>query len=63
MDDRNKTEECLWCGTSEARGAVLQPKCNAFGGRSRWVCVDKAACEKRIKSRILMGATDPARRA
>lgn len=53
--ERNKTESCLWCGKSEALGAVLKEKPNCFGGRSRWVCVDSKACEAWIKRQILLG--------
>lgn len=48
---RSKTEECLWCGRSEADGAELTSY--LFGGRlPRHACTDKDACTERIRMRV-----------
>lgn len=60
MSDVPKTSECLWCG---ARGAGMRELCRAFGGNSRptryssvkFECVDRAACDKRIRARMFVG--------
>lgn len=48
---RDKTEACLFCGHSEARGAELKPTAS---GR-RWRCVDDEACTQRCKNNVLKG--------
>lgn len=51
----DKTNECLWCGLSEAMGAKLAARCASFGGRARFTCIDTKACDERICRRILFG--------
>lgn len=51
--DGDKTESCLWCGESEAQGAKLKPyHCTRH---AKFVCIDTAACDERIRLRILLG--------
>lgn len=52
---RDKTESCMWCGGSEALGFKLKEKTPCLAGRSRFVCADNAACEKRIKTALIVG--------
>lgn len=50
-EQRSKTEECLFCGHSEAHGAELKPTAS----ERRWCCVDDAACSRRCKNNVLRG--------
>lgn len=51
--DRLKTEECLWCGASEAHGAQLVRR-----PTGKHECVDREACQRRIDGRIVRGVVE-----
>lgn len=48
MNTRDKTERCMWCGRSEVYG-VMRERLPCVGGRSRFECADRAACDTEIK--------------
>jgi hypothetical protein len=58
-DDRHKTEECLWCGASEATGAVLRPRPRCFGGNGRHECTDAQQCNRNIRSQLIKRGVRP----
>ncbi len=56
----DKTQECIFCGHSQAFGAVLEPCAykgltpGAIDNRHR--CVARSACDQRCRNRILKSA-------
>lgn len=57
--------ECMWCGGrahGRGRGPELRARPNCFGGHVRYECVDRVACDKEIKRRILIGPPGALRR-
>lgn len=51
---RFKTESCMFCGLSEALGAVLREHLPRLS-QLRYECTLKEVCDAHIKSRILLG--------
>lgn len=50
---RAKTEECLWCGASEAHGVELRGRVRV-GNHEKFECVDADACKQRVERRIAL---------